>query len=56
MKFIYHINGEERYPTKKEWAQMTERAFEMAGYVRVDDEEEKKEMEEEEHGGTEQNG
>lgn len=39
MRYIYHINGEERYPTKEEWAQMTERALEMAGYVRVDKEE-----------------
>lgn len=49
MKYIYHINGEERYPTKEEWTQMTERALEMAGYVRVDEEEE-------EHGRAEQNG
>ncbi len=48
MKFIYHINGEERYPTKEEWAKMTEHALEMAGYVRVE--------EEEKHGRTEQNG
>lgn len=52
MKYIYHINGEERYPTKEEWAQITERALEMAGYVRVDEEDE----EEEEHGRAEQNG
>ena len=31
MKYIYHINGEEREPTMEEWQQMTERFLTMAG-------------------------